>query len=291
MNNKGYDPFAYLESIDASIARMKEQWECFCEALKNGCFSPQDITQALNCDFLKTFNDQFKMSDSIEGMTKTLGMIGNKYKIMRGAKINNDEYLSNIKYSRLLPNKDYIKENNRFSPKDVEWLYLAIDNNDLNAKECCKKECRAENGDKFAIVSFTIPNDYNKCKIYDLTVGVEFDYDMLKKDIKNSFEKKLKQIKLITNIKKFSKDFSSKEKLIKFSLLTYSKIISENIFEPVETEKSEKYAPFHCLAQYFISKGYSGIIYSSTVYKGGKNIVLFDDNYATPIGDIDKFIV
>ena len=46
------------------------------------------------------------------------------------------------------------------------------------------------------------------------------------------------------------------------------------------------YAPFQTMAQYYISLGYSGIVYGSTVCSVGKNIVLFDKQMAYPSGEI-----
>lgn len=48
-------------------------------------------------------------------------------------------------------------------------------------------------------------------------------------------------------------------------------------------DKNSIYVPFHCIANYFRSLNYSGIIYKSTVYDKGKNMVLFDKNIVTPI--------
>ena len=66
------------------------------------------------------------------------------------------------------------------------------------------------------------------------------------------------------------------------------KLLSEQIFLPLDNSDDKKllYAPFQCLAQYFISKGFGGIIYKSTMLPGGKNIVFFDKACADPVGDI-----
>ena len=49
------------------------------------------------------------------------------------------------------------------------------------------------------------------------------------------------------------------------------------------------YAPFQTMAQYYISLGYTEIIYGSTVSKTGKNIVLFDKTTAHPVGAIEDY--
>ena len=94
-------------------------------------------------------------------------------------------------------------------------------------------------------------------------------------------------INFATNLKQSNLEYETK----KWITFTYAKLMSENIFLPLETDDKELiYAPFQCLAQYFISKGYSGIIYKSTVCNGGKNIVLFDKLLASPTGKIKDFI-
>ena len=45
------------------------------------------------------------------------------------------------------------------------------------------------------------------------------------------------------------------------------------------------------MAQYFLSLGYVGIVYSSTVFPEGKNVVLFDKDAAFPVGKIKKITV
>lgn len=85
----------------------------------------------------------------------------------------------------------------------------------------------------------------------------------------------------IINYDEFKRVFTN------WAIQTYCKLLSEQIFLPVDTDdKSIVYAPFHTIAQYFISLGFSGIIYKSTVCEGGKNLVLFDKTYAHPHGDI-----
>jgi hypothetical protein len=74
---------------------------------------------------------------------------------------------------------------------------------------------------------------------------------------------------------------------------TYLKLMSEQIFKPLEDtdDRNLMYAPFQCVAQYFLDKGYSGIKYKSTVCESAKDIVLFDKTYAHPVGDIKDFII
>ena len=85
--------------------------------------------------------------------------------------------------------------------------------------------------------------------------------------------------------------------ILDWSLSTYLKLLSEQIFFffflPLEDtdDKELLYAPFQCVAQYFLSKGYAGIKYKSTVCTGPKDIVLFDKTMATPVGTIKDFTI
>ena len=78
-----------------------------------------------------------------------------------------------------------------------------------------------------------------------------------------------------------------------WALHTYLKLLSEQIFTPLADadDKSLMYAPFQCMAKYFLNKGYVGIKYKSTVCTGAKDIVLFDKTMATPVGTIQDFII
>lgn len=67
--------------------------------------------------------------------------------------------------------------------------------------------------------------------------------------------------------------------------------MSKQIFKPLKDtdDRNLMYAPFQCIAQYFLDKGYSGIKYKITVCESAKDIVLFDN--AHPVGDIKDFII
>ena len=111
-----------------------------------------------------------------------------------------------------------------------------------------------------------------------------YGQEQVKKDIKKS-----KALGFIprnnVNVEEFKKLFT------KWRVYTYSKLLSEQIFEPLDEKdnKSLMYAPFQTMAQYYISLGYAGIIYGSTVSKTGKNIVLFDKTTAHPVGAIEDY--
>ena len=48
-------------------------------------------------------------------------------------------------YERFIPKKEFIKNDNRFSPPGVEWLYLAL-GNESDIHQCAQAECRAHVG-------------------------------------------------------------------------------------------------------------------------------------------------
>ena len=76
-----------------------------------------------------------------------------------------------------------------------------------------------------------------------------------------------------------------------WAVYTYSKLLSEQIFEPIDdsADKGIMYAPFQTMTQYYISLGYSGIIYGSTVSEVGRNIVFFDKKIAESCGTIERY--
>lgn len=78
-----------------------------------------------------------------------------------------------------------------------------------------------------------------------------------------------------------------------WGVYTYTKLLSEQIFVPLDVSdnKAIAYTPFQTIAQYYISLGYSGIVYSSTVCPVGKNVVLFDKQMACPIGIIEDYLI
>ena len=70
------------------------------------------------------------------------------------------------------------------------------------------------------------------------------------------------------------------------------KSIDEAVFLPVDIKEDPElkaYVPFHYLANYLISKGYSGILYRSTrmnkIGLKGKNLVLFNKEDVTYVHD------
>ncbi|EOS39387.1 hypothetical protein C808_01808 [Lachnospiraceae bacterium M18-1] len=254
---------------------IRQTWHSFTISLANKKYKYNEVSKALSDTFLYVFDELFQDTSMRVLLSTTLSDLSDKNtELCRGAKL---KPLEKVNYDRFIPKSEFINEDNRFSPKGVEWLYLAIGNPISaipNIENCCIQECRVEDNDRVGLCHFAISNKHLDKKIVDLTISDEVSFDKL-------------NINFATNLKQSNLEYETK----KWITFTYAKLMSENIFLPLETDDKELiYAPFQCLAQYFISKGYSGIIYKSTVCNGGKNIVLFDKLLASPTGKIKDFI-
>ena len=154
---------------------------------------------------------------------------------------------------------------------------------------------------KYIIKSVSITGGHlsSNLGIVDLTIADKYTYADFNSALEE-FSLRLIQLKrnqiLSTGVMPDDEHILDKSEfapfLTEWAIFTYCKLLSSQIFIPLETDdKDLEYAPFQTLAQYFISKGYSGIIYKSTVCEGGKNIVLFDKYMAHPKGNIFDEIV
>ena len=264
-----------FRGIDKCESTIRQTWTDFTISLATKQYKYNEVNKALSDTFLHVFDELFQDKDMRELLSITLSDLNNKnIDFCRGAKLKS---LEKVNYERFIPKSEFIKEDNRFSPKGIEWLYLSMGNSMTaisDAENCCIKECRIEDNDRVGLCHFIINTKYLSKKIIDLTISDELSFDELNSGLVNNIQ----QHRIDTGIKKW----------ITF---TYAKLMSEQIFVPLKTDDKELiYAPFQCLAQYFISRGYSGIIYKSTVCNGGKNIVLFDKMFASPTGKIKDFI-
>lgn len=280
-----------FRGIKESEQTIKKTWSEFRECLANGVFSYDEIEKAKEQPFLKAYDDLFQKHSGIGHKTIVLKDLNAKL-IGRGTILKNDEIPN---YGRFLPKEEYIKEDNRFSPPHVEWLYLAIgDDNDIH--QCAQAECRVKKGDRFGFCHFQFDAKYNDCKLVNLTIADDVSYakinETLEEYVQAQVKKRIKILETLGFVPKVSinkKEF--KENLTLWGVYTYTKLLSEKIFEPLNVcyKKSIAYAPFQTMAQYYISLGYSGIVYGSTVCPVGKNIVLFDKHMACPVGTIEDY--
>ncbi len=255
----------------------RQKWGLLRKGLKSGSFCPNDVDKAKKSKFISEFDRFFVADNGKYHFTKKLSTIFEQAYSVRGTIINDDE--PEPTFDRFIPKAKYIKEDNRFSPKGVEWLYLALgfpktEDGLSKAEMCAQKECRAESANKFAICHFDYAN--SDADVVDLTVGDDWSWN--------------KQRYVFRNLINNGHTEHLEDSFQKGVVFAYAKIISDELFVKIDsTEKEIAYAPFHCFAYYFQSLGYKGIIYKSTVCLGGKNLVLFDKSLASPVGKI-KYI-
>ena len=225
-------------------------------------------------------------------------MIEIEYVFARGTILKNEE---SVDYNRFMPISKYITEDNRFSPPGVEWLYLASGyKGDArqkieSAEKCTVKECKAKVGDRFGICHFAISQEFYGKKVVDLTIADELTYEEINSDLEKygqEVKRKARKIFKHTGLVPYTNKAEFMRVFEKWFSYTDAKLVSEQLLLPVAVaDKKYMYAPFQSMAKYFESLGYVGIIYSSTVYPGAKNIVLFDKNMAFAVGDIKEIII
>lgn len=283
-----------FDGVEKSELAIKKTWGEFREALSKGLFTYDEVDKAKEMDFLKSYDDLFRRHGGIDYNTLTLGSLVVE-RLGRGTILNEIE---NPDYERFMPNKRFIKEDNRFSPPGVEWLYLAI-GNDSDIYECAVAECRGQRGQRFGFCHFELDTKYKDCKLVDLTIADDITYDAINRQlsdyVQTQIKKRNKMIKRLGYAPNMSivnkKEFENI--ITKWGGYVYTKLLSEQIFEPLDVldNKAIVYAPFQTMAQYYISLGYSGIIYSSTVCPVGKNLVLFDKLMAKPTGKIEDRVL
>ncbi len=134
--------------------------------------------------------------------------------------------------------------------------------------------------------------------LVDLTIADNISYEKMNSQLEEYGQKQVKKgIKVAKDLGYIPQNNVNEDEfkklIIKWGVYTYTKLLSEQIFEPIDdsADKGIMYAPFQTMAQYYISLGYSGIIYGSTLSSVGRNIVLFDKNVAHPIGTIEDYTV
>lgn len=282
--------FGNIENNEKTIMKT---WDEFRVALAIGTFSYDDIEKAKKCTFLKVYNDLFHDNFGIEHSTLKLKALDGML-VGRGCVLKKDEMPD---YERFIPKKEFIKNDNRFSPPGVEWLYLAL-GNETDIHQCAQAECRANVGDEFGFCHFKFDEAFDDVKLVDLTIADDKTYEQLNQMLESYGQKQVKKgikaAKVLGRIPRYNVNKTEFKGLFtKWAVYTYSKLLSEQIFEPIDdsADKGIMYAPFQTMAQYYSSLGYSGIIYGSTVSEVGRNIVLFNKNIAKPYGSIEKYTV
>lgn len=280
-----------FSGIDKCEKTIRKTWNEFRECLTNGQFSYKEIDKAKEQTFLKVYDDLFHKHCGIDH--KTIAIKDLRYKLIGRGTILKDNEVPD--YERFLPKEEYIKEDNRFSPPGVEWLYLAIgDDNDIH--DYAQSECRVKIGNRFGFCHFQFDTNYNDCKLVDLTIADNISYAELNASLEEYGQAQVKKSVRIAKALGFVPRMSTNQKEFEelfahWGVHSYSKLLSEQIFVPLDVSDNKviTYAPFQTMAQYYISLGYSGIVYGSTVCPNGKNVVLFDKHMACPIGKIEHY--
>ena len=228
-----------FSGIEKSEKLIKKTWQEFRDALSKGDFSFDDIASAKKNTFLRVYDDLFNKNAGIEYNTVLISEI-EKYCVGRGTILGEDE---NPDFERFIPKTEFIKEDNRFSPSGVEWLYLAI-GEEAAIHECAQAECRAKQNDRFGFCHFQFAADSTALKVVDLTIADEMTYKALNDGLETygqeQVKKDIKKSKVLgfiprnnVNVEEFKKLFT------KWEVYTYSKLLSEQIFEPLD-EKDNK---------------------------------------------------
>lgn len=282
-----------FSEIEKSEKAIRKTWSEFREALMSGSFTYDEVEKAKECTFLKVYDELFNQYSGINHKTITIkeldGLLVGRGTILNAREVPN--------YDRFIPKKEFIKNDNRFSPPGVEWLYLAVGNED-DIHQCSQAECRAEKGNRFGFCHFTFDDSSLDLNLVDLSIADDISYDELNSKLENYGQKQVKKgiraAKALGFVPKYNVNADEFKRLFtEWEVYTYTKLLSEQIFEPLSDtdDKSIMYAPFQTMAQYYISLSYSGIIYGSTVSCVGRNIVLFDKKIAHPSGVIEDYVV
>lgn len=243
-------------ATDGGKLSLQETWHELREALKNNQIKYNELEKIKETRFIKVLNEILNQEGTKSKVTVELQFYTKSKTFLRAAILKPGEIATK---ERFVPRADKMKSSNRFSPKGFEWLYLGFGRYENDVRKCCLAEIRSKSDDIVKFCKFK----YNggNYRVIDLTIADKMNWD----DICN---KKVK---------------TPEETISLFVLEVYCKLLSEEIFVPVDTKNKDiEYAPFHCMAQYFKSLGYNGIIYKSTVSEYGRNMVLFDKNMFSP---------
>ena len=268
----------------------------------------------LEKNFLEVFDDIHEscISKYESIFVKRLGDLKNLYRAQRGKHFDN--------YERMIPKEEYVKNKNRWNPEGVAFMYLGFDEEIKQYDEVinfiektCFEELRLKKGEYVSICEFKPVK--SEGKIINLCYedisyeeierkSEEFMNMITKVEINELLTNKKYHEEIINSMKKeevikkiIEKEFKEKQvrSIIRKETEIYlanliMKSIDEAVFLPVDINEDPElkaYIPFHYLADYLISKGYSGILYKSTrmnkIGLRGKNLVLFNKEDVTYI--------
>lgn len=153
---------------------IRKTWDEFRAALSIGTFSYDNIEEAKKCTFLKVYNDLFHDNFGIEHSTLKLTDLDGT-QVGRGCVLKKDEASD---YERFISKREFITDDNRFSPPGVEWLYLAL-GNETAIHQCAQSECRTHVSDEFGFCHFKFDDAFADIKLVDLTIADNKTYEQL----------------------------------------------------------------------------------------------------------------
>ena len=270
----------------------------------------------LEKNFLEVFDDIHEscISKYESIFVKRLGDLKNLYRAQRGKHFDN--------YERMIPKEEYVKNKNRWNPEGVAFMYLGFDEEIKQYDEVinfiektCFEELRLKKGEYVSICEFKPVKSEGKIinlcyedisyeeierkseEFMNMITKVEINELLTNKKYHEEIINSMKKEEVIKKIiekefkKKQVRSIIGKETEIYLANLIM-KSIDEAVFLPVDIKEDPElkaYVPFHYLANYLISKGYSGILYRSTrmnkIGLKGKNLVLFNKEDVTYVHD------
>lgn len=173
----------------------------------------------------------------------------------------------------MIPKLEFATENNRMNPPGKAFLYAGIQNNKPGIIRTCLKEIRSPVNSIATICEFQVTDSGKHKKVINICGDNNIPQDV----------DKLGQYMMENAIGKSMLDLDRQKLSIILANIYFNIFSSNQIFKPVDStilqdEKRYEYAPFHALAHYISDAGYAGIIFNSTVYLNGKNLVIFEPN-------------
>lgn len=261
------------KNFNSVVKLLVEQWNELKDALYEGKVDYKDI-EKLRKDFM-FFN---RFDNIFETAVSTFEVALDSIKPMfRGAR----EEVALDNYNRMIPNIKYATGYNRMNPPGEAFIYLGIlgenkgrDKNTVknHILKTVLKELRSYRDTTITVCEFQVNYSGKSKTVLDFRGDINIPKSdrplniyLQKEIIKNS--RKETELEVVNRV---------------LTKVYFNMLSSDQIFKPVETddqdEKKYEYAPFHTLANYVREQGYAGIIFNSTVYKNGTNLVLFDPN-------------
>lgn len=254
------------------ITSINKQWQTLSSKLIKDKIDVNNLEYLFSQPEFKWFFKMFNES-GCELQSIKLSDVKSLYRFIcekDASKINESRFIPQFKYAGL----------NRMNDKNKLYEYLVTDYNSPSISDIIKtgvREIRANNGKNVYYSLFRLNPQYNDSKI----INLRFPYSDTKELYRN-----------LSEANPNDKDY------FRFLLMQLIMELFEksDMFSPVDKTKKDdilykQYRPFHFISNYFETMGYSGILYASTVYPKGTNLVLFNTDYCScQINTISKIL-